>query len=103
MLLAQTTATYLRAERVPLSGGAMAQYTYAGLSVYLHPDWLGSSRLESTPWPVAPQPTLVSVDPAIAPFGEQVTTRPLDTLGANERLDHCSRVYQGLLTPAKRE
>jgi hypothetical protein len=58
--LAQTTATYLRSGRVPLSGGAMAQYTYSGLSVYVHPNWLGSSRLESTPWPVGTQPTLVS-------------------------------------------
>jgi len=33
----------------PLSAGATAVYTSSGLSYYRHPDWLGSSRIASTP------------------------------------------------------
>jgi RHS repeat-associated protein len=33
----------------PLSGGATAVYNSSGLQYYRHPDWLGSSRVASTP------------------------------------------------------
>jgi RHS repeat-associated protein len=48
----------------PLPGGAAAVYTSGGLSYYRHPDWLGSSRLASTPT------RTVYYDGAYAPFGE---------------------------------
>lgn len=35
--------------RVPLSGGAIADYSASGLNYYMHSDWLGSTRLNSTP------------------------------------------------------
>ncbi len=49
---------------VALPGGAQAVYNSSGLQFYRHPDWLGSSRLATTPtrtcyW-----------DAAYAPFGE---------------------------------
>ena len=49
---------------VPLAGGATAVYTSSGLAYYRHPDWLGSSRLASTP------PRTVYYDGAYAPYGE---------------------------------
>ena len=49
---------------VPLAGGATAVYTSSGLAYYRHPDWLGSSRLASTP------SRTVYYDGAYAPFGE---------------------------------
>jgi RHS repeat-associated protein len=48
----------------PLPDGAIATYTSSGLAYYRHPDWLGSSRLASTP-----SRTIYS-DVAYAPFGE---------------------------------
>jgi RHS repeat-associated protein len=48
----------------PLSGGATAVYTSSGLSYYRHPDWLGSSRVASTPTQT------LYYDGAYAPFGE---------------------------------
>ncbi|HMJ21350.1 MAG TPA: hypothetical protein VK513_05555, partial [Terriglobales bacterium] len=41
-----------------------AVYVSAGLSFYLHPDWLGSGRLETTP------SRSVYQDVAYAPYGE---------------------------------
>ena len=49
---------------VPLPGGMTAVYTGSTLAWYRHPDWLGSSRLASTPGGG------VSYDGAYAPFGE---------------------------------
>ena len=49
---------------VPLPGGATAVYTSAGLAYYRHTDWLGSSRLASTPT------RTVYYDGALAAFGE---------------------------------
>jgi RHS repeat-associated protein len=49
---------------VPLAGGAEAVYTPGGLAWYRHPDWLGSSRLASTP------SRTVYYDGAYAPYGE---------------------------------
>ena len=48
----------------PLPGGATAVYTSSGLAYYRHPDWLGSSRLASTP------SRTVYYDGAYAPYGE---------------------------------
>jgi hypothetical protein len=48
----------------PVSAGATAVYTSSGLSYYRHPDWLGSSRVASTP------SRTVYYDGAYAPFGE---------------------------------
>jgi RHS repeat-associated protein len=49
---------------VPLPVGGTAVYTSSGLSYYRHPDWLGSSRLASTP-----SRGIYSTS-AYAPFGE---------------------------------
>ncbi len=49
---------------VPLPAGAVAVYTGTSLSYYRHPDWLGSSRIASTP------SQTVYYDGAYAPFGE---------------------------------
>jgi len=53
--------------RMPLVAGAMARYATGttGPVSYWHPDWLGTSRLESTP------SRTVAVDAGFAPFGEQ--------------------------------
>ncbi len=40
----------------PLPAGATAVYNSSGLSYYRHPDWLGSSRLASTPSQTLYQP-----------------------------------------------
>jgi lysozyme len=53
--------------RIPLPGGAWARYTPSGLTDYWHPDWQGTSRLESTPG------RTVDADAAFAPFGEVYT------------------------------
>ena len=45
-LMSGQTATKVFA---PLSGGATAVYNSSGLQYYRHPDWLGSSRVASTP------------------------------------------------------
>jgi RHS repeat-associated protein len=49
---------------VPLPGGTTAEYLSWGLSHYRHPDWLGSSRLESG------TARNIIQDVAYAPFGE---------------------------------
>ena len=49
---------------VALPAGATAVYNSSGLEYYRHADWLGSSRLTSTPG------RTVSGDVAYAPFGE---------------------------------
>jgi RHS repeat-associated protein len=49
----------------PLPDGGIAAYTSSGLAYYRHPDWLGSSRLASTP------ARGLYADTAYAPFGEQ--------------------------------
>jgi RHS repeat-associated protein len=48
----------------PLPGGATAVYASSGLAYYRHPDWLGSSRLASTP------ARGIYYDGAYAPYGE---------------------------------
>jgi RHS repeat-associated protein len=65
---------------VPLSGGAVAVYNSGGLAYYRHSDWLGSSRLASTP------ARALHFDGAYAPFGEnyaQTGTTDLSFTGMN--------------------
>jgi RHS repeat-associated protein len=49
---------------VPLAAGAWAQYTGASLSSYWHPDWLGTSHMETTP------SGYVNGVASLGPFGE---------------------------------
>jgi RHS repeat-associated protein len=53
---------------VPLAAGAWAQYTGASLSSYWHPDWLGTSQMETTP------SGYVSGVASLGPFGELPNT-----------------------------
>jgi RHS repeat-associated protein len=62
--LALMNGQTLQQALVPLAGGAEAVYTPGGLAWYRHPDWLGSSRLASTP------SRTVYYDGAYAPYGE---------------------------------
>ncbi len=62
--LALMSGQTLQKAFVPLPSGAKAVYTSSGLSYYRHPDWLGSSRLASTP------SRTIYADVAYAPFGE---------------------------------
>jgi len=66
---------------VPLPGDGAAMYTASGLSYYRHSDWLGSSRLASTPTRTVYSTT------AYAPFGEpyaQSGTADLSFTGQNQ-------------------
>src|SRR6266567_967028 len=83
--LALMNASTLTKAFVQLPGGGQAVYNGSGLLYYRHPDWLGSSRLATTPsracfW-----------DSAYAPFGENYaepssgcTTRDLSFTGQNQ-------------------
>jgi len=71
----------LEKSRKPLPGGGAAVYTASGLSYYRHSDWLGSSRLASTPTRTVYSTT------AYAPFGEpyaQSGTADLSFTGQNQ-------------------
>jgi RHS repeat-associated protein len=75
----------------PLPDGGIAAYTSTGLAYYRHPDWLGSSRLASTP-----TRTIYS-DTAYAPFGEpyaQSGTADPSFTGQNQ--DTTSNLYDFL-------
>jgi RHS repeat-associated protein len=75
----------------PLPDGGIAAYTSSGLAYYRHPDWLGSSRLASTPT------RGIYADTAYAPFGEpyaQTGTADLSFTGQNE--DTASNLYDFL-------
>jgi len=50
--------------RIALPGGSWAMYTPSGLATYWHSDWLGSSRLATTP------SRTVTVDTGFGPYGE---------------------------------
>ena len=52
---------------VPLPGGATAVYNSSGLAWYRHPDWLGSSRIASTP-----STRTMYYDGAYSPMGETI-------------------------------
>ena len=62
--LAQMNGQSLQKAFVPLPGGGTAVYTGTGLAYYRHPDWLGSSRLATTP------SQTVYAYTGYAPFGE---------------------------------
>ena len=67
--------------RLPLPGGASAGYGWSGLSYYRHPDWLGSSRVVSTP------SRTLYLDSSYAPFGEGY--------GVSETLDSADLRFAG--------
>jgi RHS repeat-associated protein len=62
--LALMSGQSLQKAFLELPGGGAAVYTASGLTYYRHPDWLGSSRLASTPTQT------VYGDISLAPFGE---------------------------------
>ena len=75
----------------PLSAGATAVYTSSGLAYYRHPDWLGSSRLASTP------SRTVYYDGAYAPFGENyVETGTTDRNFTGQNQDLTTDLYDFL-------
>ena len=81
--LAVMTGQTLARAYVPLPGGATAYYTPSGLAYYRHSDWLGSSRLATTP-----SRTLYS-EAAYAPYGESYATSgtsDLNFTGQNQDL-----------------
>lgn len=76
-LLALMNGQTFQEARFPLVGGTVARYQSGttGPTSYWHPDWLGTSRLESTP------SRTLGVDAAFAPFGEQyVYGNPFDSI-----------------------
>lgn len=84
-------AQTLKKAFAPLPDGGIAAYTSSGLAYYRHPDWLGSSRLASTP-----TRTIYS-DTAYAPFGEpyaQSGTADPSFTGQNQ--DTASNLYDFL-------
>jgi RHS repeat-associated protein len=86
--LALMSGQTLQKAFVPLPSGAKAVYTATGLSYYRHPDWLGSSRLASTP------SRTIYADVAYAPFGESYSssgTGDLSFTGQNQ--DTVSGLY----------
>ena len=79
--LALMTGQTLSKAFVPLPGGAAAVYTASGLAYYRHPDWLGSSRVASTPTRTK------YYDVAYAPYGESYAgsgTTDLSFTGQNQ-------------------
>jgi RHS repeat-associated protein len=82
---------------IPLPGGATAVYQGTTLAWYRHADWLGSSRLASTP-----TTRTVYYDGAYSPFGETIGetgtadrsfTRQNQDLGATDEYDFMYRQY----------
>jgi RHS repeat-associated protein len=79
--LALMTGQSLQKAFVSLPGGGTAVYTSSGLAYYRHADWLGSSRLASTP-----SRTLYFSN-AYAPYGEGYTgtgTTDVNFTGQNQ-------------------
>jgi len=79
--LALMTGQILSKAFVSLPGGAAAVYTASGLAYYRHADWLGSSRLATTPTQT------VYSDTAYGPYGESYAvsgTADLDFTGQNQ-------------------
>ena len=86
--LALMTGQPLSKAFVSLPGGAAAVYTASGLAYYRHADWLGSSRLATTPT------RTVYSDTAYGPYGEGYAvsgTADLDFTGQNQ--DTVSGLY----------
>ncbi len=89
--LALMSAGVLVKAFVPLPGGATAVYTSSGLAYYRHPDWLGSSRVASTP-----SRTTYS-DVAYAPYGESyVSSGTTDLSFTGQNQDTISGMYDFL-------
>jgi RHS repeat-associated protein len=79
--LALVSGGTLQKAFVPLPAGAAAVYKSDGLAFYRHPDWLGSSRMASTPTQTVYSST------AYAPFGEAYSesgTRDRSFTGQNQ-------------------
>jgi len=72
-LLAQMNGSALQTAYADLPGNAVARYTSAGLGYYLHADWLGTTRLLSTPT------RSVAASIAYAPFGQQYIGSGMDS------------------------
>jgi RHS repeat-associated protein len=73
---------------LPLPGGATAVYTLTGLAYYRHTDWLGSSRMASTPARALYSST------AYAPFGEAYkTSGSADSSFTGQNSDAVSSLY----------
>lgn len=86
--LALMSGSTLQKGFVSLTGGAMAVYTSSGLAFYRHSDWLGTSRLASTPT------RTVYYDGATAPFGETYAqTGTTDTSFTGQNQDTASTMY----------
>ncbi len=86
--LALMNAQTLNKAFVPLPVGATAVYNSSGLQYYRHSDWLGSSRLASTP---ARMPYSTT---AYAPFGEPYDeTGTVDRSFTGENQDTISGLY----------
>ncbi len=80
-LALMTGLSTLQKGYVPLPGGTMAVYNSSGLAYYRHADWVGSSRLASTP------SRTVYFDGSYAPFGEayaSIGTTDLSFTGMNQ-------------------
>jgi RHS repeat-associated protein len=85
------TGQTLQKAFVSLPGGATAVYNSSGLAYYRHSDWLGSSRLASTP------SRTLYYDVAYAPYGESYAgsgTADLNFTGQNQ--DTVSGMYDFL-------
>jgi RHS repeat-associated protein len=79
--LALMTGQILQKAFAPLPGGGTAVYNSSGLAYYRHTDWLGSSRVASTP------SRTLYFDGAYAPYGESYAasgTTDLDFTGQNQ-------------------
>jgi RHS repeat-associated protein len=79
--LALMNGSTLQKVFVPLPAGAQAVYNASGLAYYRHADWLGSSRLASTP------SRTLYYDGAYAPYGESYSetgTTDRDFTGQNQ-------------------
>jgi RHS repeat-associated protein len=75
----------------PLPDGGIAAYTASGLAYYRHPDWLGSSRLASTPT------RGIYSDTAYAPFGEPYAqSGTADPSFTSQNQDTTSNLYDFL-------
>jgi RHS repeat-associated protein len=73
--LALMNGSTLQKAFVPLPAGAQAVYNASGLAYYRHADWLGTSRLASTP------SRTLYYDGAYAPYGESYS----ETTGTTDR------------------
>jgi RHS repeat-associated protein len=72
---------------VPLPAGATAVYTSTGLTYYRHADWLGSTRLASTP------SRGVWGETAYAPFGEPYANTALELSFTGQNQDTVTGLY----------